>query len=68
MRRIQVDVTKRLEVNARGTHELDRPVDVFCQRLVARVGRVRHETLIPAVHLAQVGVAALREGTDKVQG
>ena len=51
-----------------GTHELDRAVNVGGQRLVARVGRVRHETLIPAVHLAQVGVTALREGTDKVQG
>ena len=68
MRRIQVHVAQRLEVNARRAHELDRPVNVLGQRLVARVGRIRHETLIPAVHLAQVGVAALRERSNQVEG
>ena len=67
VRRKQVHVAQRLEVDAGGTHELDRAVDVFGQRLVARVGRVRHETLVPAVHLTQIRVAALREGTDQVQ-
>ena len=67
MGRIQVDVSKRLEVDARGTHELNRPVDVLRQRFVARVGRVRHETLIPAVNLTQVRITALREGADQVQ-
>ena len=65
--RIQVNVSKSLEVDARCTHELDRTVNILGQRLVARVGRVRHETLIPAVHLTQVRVAALREGADQVQ-
>ena len=68
VRRVQVHIAQRLKIDARGTHELDRSVDVFCQRLVARVGRVRHEALIPAVHLAQVRVAALREGANQVQG
>ena len=67
MGRIQVNVAQRLKVDASGSHELNRPVDVLGQRLVACVGRIRHETLIPAVHLAQVGVATLREGADQIQ-
>ena len=67
MRRIQVHVAQRLEVDAGGTHELDRAVDVFGQRLVARVGRIRHETLVPPVHLTQIRVSALRESADQVQ-
>jgi hypothetical protein len=58
----------RLEVGTAGVHELHRLVDVLGQALVARVGRVGDEALVPVVHVPQVGEAARREGTHEVQG
>ena len=59
---------QRVEVGTAGGHELDGAVDVPGQRLVAGVGRVFGEALVPLVHQAQVREAALREGADEVQG
>ena len=67
VRRIQVNVAQRLEVDASGTHKLDRAVDVLRERLIARIGRIRHEALIPAVYLTQVSITALRESANQVQ-
>ena len=65
--RVELGVLERLEVGAARIHELDRAVDLARDRLVAGVRRVRREALVPRVHLAEVGEAALREGPDEVQ-
>ena len=65
---VELHALERLEVGAAGRHELDGAVDVPGQGLVAGVGRVLGEALVPLVHQAQVGEAALREGADQVQG
>ena len=67
VRRVQVNIAQCLKIDAGGTHKLDRAVDVLRERLIARIGRIRHEALIPAMHLTQVRVAALRERTNQVQ-
>ena len=57
----------RLEVGAAGPHELHRLVDVLRQALVAHVGGVGDEALVPVVHVAQVGEATGGEGAHEVQ-
>ena len=66
---VEIDATERLGVDAGGVHEGQRAVDLAGELLVARalVG-LGDEVLVPRVHLAQVGVAALGEGTHEVQG
>ena len=52
-----------------GLHEPQRAVDLPGDRLVAApFRRARHELLVPRVHLREVGEAALREGTQQVEG
>lgn len=67
MAREELDPLERLEVRAARVHELDRPVDLARERLVAGMGRVLREALVPRVHEPQVGEAALSEGPDEVQ-
>ena len=64
---VELHPLERLEVGAAGGHELDGAVDVPGQGLVAGVGRVLGEALVPLVHQAQVREAALGEGADQVQ-
>ncbi len=64
---VELHALQRLEVGAAGRHELDGAVDVPRQRLVAGVGRVFGEALVPLVHEAEVREAALGEGADQVQ-
>ena len=63
----ELGALERLEVRAAGGHELHGAVDLAGQLLVGGVRRVGREALVPRVHLAQVGEAALREGADQVQ-
>ena len=65
---VKLDAPELLEVRSRGLHELDRLVDVASHLLVAHIGWIAGEALVPAVHLAEVGEPTLREGADKVQG
>ena len=46
--RVELDALERLEVGAARGHELDGAVDLAGQRLVAGVGRVLGEALVPA--------------------
>ena len=66
--RVELGAAHGLEVHARGVHEADRAVDLGGHLLVLGVGRVGHEALVPLVHAAQIGEAALGEGADQVQG
>ena len=55
-------------VDAAGAHEVERPVDLGGQALVALAGGARgDELLVPGVHPGEVGEAALGEGPDEVQ-
>ena len=57
------------QVDAAGGHEAQRPVDAVGDRVVAPARRAPgHELLVPAVHLVEVGEAALGEGPQQVQG
>ncbi len=56
-----------VEVGTTGRHELHRLVDVLGEALVAAVGRVGDEALVPVVDVAQVGEAAHGEGAHEVQ-
>ena len=63
-----VQLRRRLEIDAARRHEGERALDLRRQLLVAAaLRRARDEVLIPAVHLRQVGEAALRERADEVQ-
>ena len=42
-------------------------IDLARELLVTVVGRVRGEATVPAVHLAEVGESALREGADEIE-
>ena len=57
-----------VEVGAGRLHELDRAVDLVRETLVLLVGGVLREALVPGVHLAEVGEAALRERADEIDG
>lgn len=63
----ELDALQLVEVRARGLHELDRAVDLGGHALVALIGRVLREALVPRVHLAEVGETTLRERADQVQ-
>ena len=65
---VELDPVELLGVGAAGVHERQRPVDLAGELLVAPPGRAGgHEVLVPGVHLAQVGVAALGEGPAEVE-
>src|SRR5664280_2829946 len=56
-----------IEVGTTSGHELHRLVDICCDALVARVGRVLDEPTVPVVNVAQIGEATGREGPDEVE-
>ena len=56
------------EIDAAGTHEADRSLDLRGDDLVAlSFRRARDELLVPHLHLRQVGEAALREGAKQIE-
>ena len=56
------------EVDADGSHELQRALDLRRKLLVAAaLWRRRDEFLVPHVHLVEVCEAALREGAQEVE-
>lgn len=58
----------RLAVDAAGAHEVERLGDTVREFLVARAFRaVGDEAEVPAMHEIEVGIAAIREGTQQVQ-
>ena len=64
-----MQLRRRGEVDPARGHEGERPLDLGGEDVVAlSLLRARDELLVPGVHLAEVGEAALREGTDEVQG
>ena len=68
VRGVELDALELLRVGAAGLHEGQRAVDVGGETVVELPGRrLAHEVLVPRVHLAQVGVATLRECTDEVE-
>ena len=64
---VEVDATQFVEVGPGRLHELDGAVNVSREKFVAGVRGVTRETLVPAVHFAQVGESTLGEGTNKVE-
>ena len=66
---VELDPVELLRVGAARLHERQRPIDLVGKLLVAPPGRaLRHEVLVPSVHLVQVGIAAIRERAGEVQG
>ena len=65
---VELDAAQLVEVGAGRLHELDRAVDLVREALVLLVRRVLREALVPGVHLAEVGEAALRERADEIDG
>ena len=65
---VEVDLAQGLEVHACGLHEAHGPVELLGEGLEALVGGVGGEAAVPGVDLAQVRVAAHREGADEVEG
>ncbi|MBG9885452.1 hypothetical protein ABE10_02390, partial [Bacillus toyonensis] len=57
----ELHTAQLLEVRAGRLHELDRTVDLSRHPLIALVGRVLCEALVPRVHLAEIGEASLGE-------
>ena len=55
------------EVCATRRHEVNRSIDLTGQLLVSGVGGVLREALIPAVHFAKVGKAALGERANEIE-
>ncbi len=64
---VELHAAQLVEVGSRRLHELDRAVDLGREALVALVGGVLREPLVPAVHLPKVGESPLRERPDEVQ-
>ena len=65
---VERDPVQLLGLGADRPHEVERPVDVAGQPLVAApTGTGPDEVGVPRVHLAQVGVAALQEGPAEVE-
>ncbi len=65
---VELHAAELVEVGPRRLHELDGPVDVVGEPLVRLVRRVLGEALVPAVHLTQIGEAALGECPDQIDG
>ncbi len=69
--RPEVDAVEALrlrEIDPTGADEVERALDLGGEHLIAlALGRVRHELLIPGVHLGEVGEAAVRERADEVE-
>ena len=64
---VELHPAELVEVRSGRLHELDGAVDLGGETLVALVRRVLRESLVPRVHLAEVGEPALGEGADEVQ-
>ena len=65
---VELHGADRVEVHARRSHEPHSAVDLGGQHLVAGVGGVPHEALVPLVDAPQVRETAVGEGPDEVQG
>ncbi len=67
VRGVELHPAQFVEVGSGRLHELHGAVDLFRETLVPLVRRVRRESLVPGVHLPEVGETTLRERTDQVQ-
>ena len=65
---VHVGGLESFEVHTAGFHELEGAANFASGLFVAFVGGVGGEAAVPLVHCAQVGEAALGEGTHQIQG
>ena len=64
---VELDALQLIEIGSGRHHELDRTVDVTSEQFVARVRGIARETLIPTVHLPEVGEPTLGERAHQIQ-
>ena len=65
---VEVNLSKRLEIDPGGLHEPHGAVDLLGEGLETRVSRIGRETAVPGVDLPQIRVPAHSEGADEVEG